>query len=337
MEEIGKNGMKPRMSNNKAYMKQSMNIVCATDDNYVPLCGIMLTSLLENNKDRHIDVYILTKELNKKSKNLFDRLLRAREYNAEIHICEITDQSFENCPIRFGDHVSIVTYYRFLIPQILPATTDKALYLDCDMVITDSLYSLYDMDMSGISLAACPEHDGKKEFSPGAQQHIERLGYPKEWGYFNAGVLMINLIYWREHKVSDMLFEYINKYQEKCLLHDQDTLNAVLGNQKKALPHKYNFMTFCFIHKFKRYDKSVFLKERPIIIHYCTPAKPWDWYLPDYPFKKHWEHYRNISPWKHWRGNLPFKERFRRQILTWLHILRGKEFNVYEDSWKKWK
>ena len=77
MEEIGKNGMKPRMSNYKAYMKQSMNIVCATDDKYVTLCGIMLTSLLENNKDRHIDVYILTKELNKSSKNLFDRLLRA--------------------------------------------------------------------------------------------------------------------------------------------------------------------------------------------------------------------------------------------------------------------
>ena len=35
-----------------------MNIVCATDDNYVPLCGIMLTSLLENNRGSHVDIYI---------------------------------------------------------------------------------------------------------------------------------------------------------------------------------------------------------------------------------------------------------------------------------------
>lgn len=38
--------------------KHLMNIVCATDDNYVPLCGIMLTSLLENNRGSHVDIYI---------------------------------------------------------------------------------------------------------------------------------------------------------------------------------------------------------------------------------------------------------------------------------------
>lgn len=41
--------------------KHLMNIVCATDDNYVPLCGIMLTSLLENNRGSHVDIYILTR------------------------------------------------------------------------------------------------------------------------------------------------------------------------------------------------------------------------------------------------------------------------------------
>ena len=66
-------------------------------------------------------------------------------------------------------------------------------------------------------------------------------------------------------------------------------------------------------------------------------AKPWDWYLPDYPFVKRWKHYKNISPWKRWRGNLPLKERIRRQLLIWLHVFRGKEFDVYEDSWKKWE
>ena len=52
-------------------MKLSMNIVCATDDNYVPLCGIMLTSLLENNRGSHVDIYILTKGLNSGSRELF--------------------------------------------------------------------------------------------------------------------------------------------------------------------------------------------------------------------------------------------------------------------------
>lgn len=53
-----------------------MNIVCATDDNYVPLCGIMLTSLLENNRGSHVDIYILTQGLNLRSRKLFSKLLQ---------------------------------------------------------------------------------------------------------------------------------------------------------------------------------------------------------------------------------------------------------------------
>ena len=147
----------------------------------------------------------------------------------------------------------------------------------------------------------------------------------------------MNLAYWRQHNIPDALFAYVEKNQDKCLLHDQDALNAVSGGQKRFLPYKYNFMTHFFTAGYAQYDKTVFLQERPAIIHYCSPGKPWDWYLPDYPFKKQWEHYRDISPWKRWRGNKPLKERIRRQLLIWLHVLRGKEFDVYEDSWKKWE
>ena len=321
--------------NNKS--KHLMNIVCATDDNYVPLCGIMLTSLLENNRGSHVDIYILTKGLNLRSRKLFSKLLQKNNYDAEIHICEVNDEIFKHCPVRTGDHISLVTYYRFLIPYILPRHVDKVLYLDCDIMVDASLGELYAMDISDIALAACAEHDGKTGLLQISESHISRLEYPKEWGYFNSGVLLINLSYWRQHNIPDALFAYVEKNQDKCLCHDQDALNAVLGGQKRFLPYKYNFMTYLFTPGYAQYDKTVFLQERPAIIHYCTPVKPWDWYLPDYPFVKRWKHYKNISPWKRWRGNLPLKERIRRQLLIWLHVLRGKEFDVYEDSWKKWE
>ena len=95
-------------------------------------------------------------------------------------------------------------------------------------------------------------------------------------------------------------------------------------------------MTHFFTAGYAQYDKTVFLQERPAIIHYCSPGKPWDWYLPDYPFRKQWEHYRDISPWKHWRGNKPLKEKVRRRLIVWSYVLRGKKFNIYDDSWKKW-
>ena len=313
-------------------VKDTMNIICATDDNYVPLCGIMLTSLFENNRDSHIDVYVLTKGLHTDSMKMFDKLLKVGRYNAEIHFCEINDDLFNNCPIRQGDHISLVSYYRFLIPHSLPKGLDKALYLDCDILINDSIKTLYMTDISSVALGVCEESVDIQL----AKKNIGRLGYPVSWGYFNSGVMMVNVAYWLEHHIMDKLFDYVSENQDKCLYHDQDALNAVLGNQKIFLPHRYNVFTYVFTSAIHGYDKTLFLQERPAIIHYCTPDKPWDWYLPDYPFRKQWEHYRDISPWKHWRGNKPLKEKVRRRLIVWSHVLRGKKFNIYDDSWKKW-
>ena len=160
--------------------KHFMNIVCATDDNYVPLCGIMLTSLLENNRGSHVDIYILTKGLNLRSRKLFSKLLQKNNYDAEIHICEVNDEIFKHCPVRTGDHISLVTYYRFLIPYILPRPVDKVLYLDCDVMVDAPLDELYAMDISDIALAACAEHEGKTGQLQISESHISRLEYPTE-------------------------------------------------------------------------------------------------------------------------------------------------------------
>ena len=77
----------------------SINIVCATDDKYVPYCGVMLTSLFENNQDREINVYILIdKVLSKNGIAKFDKL--AKQYNQKINFCEVDKSFFENFPIK---------------------------------------------------------------------------------------------------------------------------------------------------------------------------------------------------------------------------------------------
>ena len=309
--------------------RQFMNIVCATDDNYVPLCGIMLTSLFENNRDSHVVVYILTKGITKKNRSKFNKLLHDRRYDAEIHICEINDDYLTHCPIRKGDHISLAAYYRFLIPVALPANVDKVLYLDCDLLINNSLRNLYATDIDEVAIAASEDLADALLM----QKNIARLGYPVSWSYFNSGVMLINVSYWRQHGIIDILFEYVSVNGDNCLYHDQDVLNAVLGNQKKIIPYKYNFSQFTL--GFDQAVKSKLFQEAPVIIHY-TAAKPWDWYLPNYPFKKRWEFYKSISPWRFWKGNKPMKEKIKRRLISWFYTLRGKNFPYYDDSWKKW-
>ena len=116
---------------------QQYNILCATDDNYVPYCGIMLTSLFENNKGLNFCIYILVEHLSNKSKSEFATL--AKKYSQNIEIITVDGEKLKECPIRTGDHVSIVTYYRLLAPILLPSDVDKILYLDCDMIINGNI------------------------------------------------------------------------------------------------------------------------------------------------------------------------------------------------------
>ena len=79
------------------------NILCATDDKYVPYCGIMLTSLFENNKELNFCIYILTEYLSDKSKNELEAL--ASNYKQKIEVIAINNEILKCCPIRKEDHV----------------------------------------------------------------------------------------------------------------------------------------------------------------------------------------------------------------------------------------
>ena len=51
-------------------------------------------------------------------------------------IYKLIKKKFEGLP--FGgkfSHISLATYYRLMLPEVLPVTLDKILYLDCDIIV----------------------------------------------------------------------------------------------------------------------------------------------------------------------------------------------------------
>ena len=51
-------------------------------------------------------------------------------------------------------HISIETYYRIIIPNILPFEIHKVLYLDCDLLINHNLAQLWDNDIESFAVGA---------------------------------------------------------------------------------------------------------------------------------------------------------------------------------------
>ena len=66
------------------------------------------------------------------------------------------------------------------------------------------------------------------------------MGYETRYGYFNSGVLLLNLTYWRENNLENELLEYAYNNIGLLQYHDQDILNAVLKDRKKQMSIAYN-------------------------------------------------------------------------------------------------
>lgn len=315
-----------------------INIVCATDEKYVPYCGVMITSAFENNKEREVNVYILIdKSLSIKSIRRF-RLLE-KKYQQKIYFCKVDGTFFEKYPIKGGElrKLSIVTYYRIYAPILLPNEVNLVLYLDCDVVVNGAIGELFDIDWSDTSVGVVP--DMCTEW----QEFYDRLEYKKAYGYFNAGVVLINLKYWRKHNVMQMCLDYLKNNYDKVDNNDQDVMNVVLKETKRQLHVTFNFQVQLlmpyfyntFSEEMKNEIKDV---KTPRIIHYAAELKPWMAYYYSYPFYSLWKKYKKLSPWFFMLEQLPEKRKiiaFVKRYIIWpfgLFLKKPQVIDKYKNE-----
>ncbi len=269
-----------------------MNIACATDNNFAPYCGIMLTSLFENNKDHSFTVFILTKELSKENTDKLNKL--ASLYQQTITMIELDSNTFTACPIKEDDPVSIVAYYRLALPFVLPTDIHKVLYLDVDMIVNKQIDNLYSIDINGVALTACVDLNID-------EVTLTKVGVPKEQ-YFNSGVLLINVDFWRRNHIAEKCFDFIKNHPNLITYWDQDALNATLHNAIPFMDITYNFLT-TNLEKQLYNDYSDEIKQRvlqcaqqPTIIHFTAGEKPWKT-ICESPFKSVFKYYKKKSLW----------------------------------------
>ena len=264
----------------------------------------MLTSVFDNNKDSEIEVYILIdKPLSVSNCRRIERL--SRHYHQKINLVMVDNSFVAQFPTRGMSYWSVAMYYRLFAAELLPNSIDTILYLDCDIIVNSSIESLFEIDMEDAAIASvCDIYNFSTECS-------ERLGYPPEGGYFNSGVLLMNLSYWREHRIGEECLNYLKNNYNCLLANDQDVLNAVLWDRKLELPLTYNYQlqflsNYFFNLQFPSMKQNILdTYENPTIIHYAYSIKPWSVMYYRLPFSDVWEHYKRISQWSHTLPTLP--------------------------------
>ncbi len=245
-----------------------MNILVAVNDAYVHPLAVMLGSLLYNNSDREIGIYLLYSNISKE--NLYKLQRLADRNGAVLHKIKIDPGYFARVP---ENGFSKETYYRLFAFKFLPENVGRILFLDPDMVVRGSLGGLYDMEIPD-GYYFCAVADTSK----GAGEAKANLKIPDGRTYFQSGTLLMDLNRIRKVFDEEKIFSYAEK--KGCLLYycDQDLLNVFFGENIWEIGKQYNYETryhnladivgYFFKKIFSREDKAK-------IVHYMGAEKPW--------------------------------------------------------------
>ena len=251
----------------------SIPIVLSSDNRYATFMYTTMLSILESGyKNTYYIFYLLvSSNFSKSIKNIILEL--NNKYKCYINFIYI-NSIFENVIMKIP-HITLSTFYRLLIGDLLPKEFDKCIYLDTDIIVNKDLSNLFKIDMKDNYLAGVvsPSYYFQEK------KHCKRLNLPSMKQYVNAGMLMMNLKQIRKDKMTQKFIELSKRNYDS---QDQDVLNVACYGKILTLPPKYNVMILR-LKEYKLRLKELYEEEdiiaainAPYIIHYSNKRKPWN-------------------------------------------------------------
>jgi len=277
-------------------------IACAADDAFAMPLTVMVCSLLSNlDKQRQILLFVIDGGLAN-----FRKQKIAKSFDSKnISIKWVSPEHYSFSKLKISGHIQPAAYFRILLPQLLPNSIKKVIYLDGDLLVLGDIVQLWDLDITDTFLLAVQDMGEPYVSSPRALNNFEELGIPADYRYFNSGVMVINLDHWRAERISLLALNYLEKNKAIIRWWDQDALNAVLAGRWSELDPRWNQIPHIF--EYPSWEESPFDKEtyyriitNPFIIHFATSSKPWH-YDCKHPAKKTFFEYLDKTAWSGWR------------------------------------
>lgn len=275
-----------------AFKEDNIAVVLSANNYYVPYVATVLSSILTNSSAKYnYDILLMNKDINPHEQKKLKSIIEDKS-NFSLRFINVSrfEESFKSLFLR--GHFTIETWFRLLLPEILP-DYDKVLYLDSDLVVNADIAELYNTNIDKYLLAACHDADTAglyNGFEPKKKNYMDNiLKIAKPYDYFQAGVILFNLAEFRKQLKIDETLKFAASYEWELL--DQDVLNYLAQDKVKFVDMAWNVMYDWNYIRIKKIvsrapkylqDEYMTAHANPKIIHYAGPDKPWDNPLADY-------------------------------------------------------
>ena len=260
---------------------QPMHVAFCVNDGYAQYIMVTIKGLLENNSNP-IVIHVLSDYISERNVARLKDLVSSYTF-AELKVIIVDDSKLRG----LKDTWTIYTWYRVLLPEILDKDVHRVLYLDADVLVAGNIGELFRLDMTGKAIA------GTIDFQSKDISTYKRCGYEPEKEYVCAGIMLMNLDYWRKHDIANQVVRWGRDNNDRIQFPDQDSINYICRNAKILLPLKYDIVDGFFHddYYYQHYPRE--LREcvdAPVIIHYAGQA-PWVVELSNHLLQDEWEKY----------------------------------------------
>lgn len=283
-----------------------MHIVTASDDAYSIGVLVLIASAARHNPRARFSVLAL--DWRDANAERVERL--AERLGCRIDLHRLDAASLPQLTVRRA-HLTGAAFLRFQIPALLKGD-ERAIYMDCDMVVTGALDTAWDVALHDHPLAAvpCPSP------TPAVLQAIDMA----PGAYVNTGFLVMNLTAWRAEDLAGRCIAALMNPDCPYLSEDESAINDLCRGRIAALPPGYNTYACDII------DQPA-LADPPAIrvIHYVTRPKPWQGSVP---MGAIWQaeaaRIADLLPDRAYGGPRLWLRRFNRERRAWMGWLAGK-------------
>lgn len=272
-----------------------MNILIATNTNYMGPTSVMVYSLCRSHREKEVNIFLVYHDLREQDIDRLQKILSAfeRKYLYPLDVGEEFSSK-----VSAAGRFSHETYYRILAVNLLPPNMERILYLDADMLIKKDLTEVYMMPMDDTCpFVVCDDIVGHSRGT--YESTLDRVANPHNYKYFNAGFMLMNLNYLRKRRSVGYILDAF--YREQYPYPDQDVLNHMYYDKVQYVPWSlynlppewwkvdtealsqgilrfasYQDMNNPLIDQKKRFaDVTVQMRDNAHIIHYLAFLKPW--------------------------------------------------------------
>lgn len=267
--------------------KPSFHIAFCIDNHYFRAMGGAIASIIDNNPGQHFTFHVLTFDASDDHQRRLQRLEAMYAVSTRLHLLD--PASFTQFSRFLGhSHYSLSIFTRLVIPTVLQGQTERVLYLDADILCVNRLDELVDMDISRDIAVVAPDAPVTR------QRRIAALGL-KHPGYFNGGVIFINIDRWIAEDITRQTMDVLLDSRTDMRFNDQDALNIVLDGRTRTLSPRWNYL-YDLIHDLNVNSFTLRPVGKAVFVHFAGAVKPWaDWSGHDarHLFRK----YLSLSPW----------------------------------------